>query len=270
MGLLAGLGAILGGVKASTIGATVLGGGLDLAKSQLGKNMDVRRLKKLGLSNYEIGSEGGIAGGPGDSGQQILGNNAAQLDLQQQKLDFDAAQKDKDRAKDIAIAKLGSQTQLATTQLNNATTRYGVDTGRQNHLDNLKLKTDLTSAQIDKVNADTDKVLQDTQIQAVVHDERWPRLFSGMSAENVVTSALAVLNGVPIQAVLTGEGVVNSEALQKFLRQVLARQSHVGKEFTGSAVIIEEMLQNVQGIIDVPNNGTGTSKDGSQGPAARQ
>lgn len=93
-----------------------------------------------------------------------------------------------------------------------------------------------------KIKAEADNIVQSTGFAKVLHDERWPRLFSTMSAENVVASALAVLNGVDIEQVLNpkAHGLTATKNLNDFVKDVMAYNSVLQKQGRGLLQMIEE------------------------------
>lgn len=113
-------------------------------------------------------------------------------------------------------------------------------TDRMTALDQLAQKKLVDKAQIDTISAQTGLVLQDTKFKAVQHEERWAKLFSTMGAENVASSALAVINGVDIESVL--KGVEADEAtkyrLKKFIFDVAAKDSNLFKQFSGAGALL--------------------------------
>lgn len=251
MGLLAAIGGLLGGVKASTLGSAVAGAGLDLAKNQIGKNRDFKRMREMGLTPQEMVGASGI-GGVGDGATQVLGNNAGQLAVQKKQQEYEAEQRNLDRA----VALSGQQTQLETArtsaqailgsaQMSAGASRYASDNQRANVLDQLAQNKSVTIAQANKIDAETTQVMQDTDFKRVLHDERWPRLFSTMSADNVVGSALAVLKGVPIEEVLKGTADPDNPGLQAFLDAVKSRQSRIDIETEGVTSIITDALDSI-------------------------
>jgi hypothetical protein len=93
-----------------------------------------------------------------------------------------------------------------------------------------------------KIKAEADNIVQTTGFAKVLHDERWPRLFSTMSAENVVASALARLNGLDIENVLNPKeyGMTASKNLNDFVKDVMAYNSVLQKQGQGLLQMIEE------------------------------
>jgi hypothetical protein len=95
-----------------------------------------------------------------------------------------------------------------------------------------------------KINAETQKVLQDTNIQRVVHDERWPRLFSTMSAENVVASLIAAREQVPLETVLKGfpDGISqsNMNKIERMVAEIQGMGSIFKREGIGGGILIRE------------------------------
>lgn len=109
-----------------------------------------------------------------------------------------------------------------------------------------------------KINAETKKVLQDTEIQRIVHDERWPRLFSTMSAENVVASLIAAREQVPLEAVLKGfpKGISGSNLnkIERMLAEIQGMGSILKREGIGAGVLVRETTNAIsQGIQNILN-----------------
>ena len=109
-----------------------------------------------------------------------------------------------------------------------------------------------------KINAETKKVLQDTNIQRVVHDERWPRLFSTMSAENVVASLIAAREQVPLETVLKGfpDGISqnNMQKIERMVAEIQGMGSIVKREGIGGGILIREtgkaIGNQIQNLLD--------------------
>ena len=95
-----------------------------------------------------------------------------------------------------------------------------------------------------KINAETKKILQDTNIQRVVHDERWPRLFSTMSAENVVASLIAAREQVPLETVLKGfpDGISqnNMQKIERMVAEIQGMGSILKREGIGAGILMRE------------------------------
>ena len=104
-----------------------------------------------------------------------------------------------------------------------------------------------------KINAETKKVLQDTNIQRVVHDERWPRLFSTMSAENVVASLIAAREQVPLETVLKGfpDGISqqNMNKIERMVAEIQGMGSILKREGIGGGVLIRETTKAISNEI---------------------
>lgn len=63
----------------------------------------------------------------------------------------------------------------------------------------------LTSQQAKLISTQTKAALQQINFKAVLHGERWERLFSTMSKENVMASMIAAYHQVPIEQILKGK-----------------------------------------------------------------
>ena len=86
-----------------------------------------------------------------------------------------------------------------------------------------------------KINEEAQRIAQTKYFEAVVHSERWPRLFATMSAENVIASALATINGIDVAQVLSQRDVnlIPHTKLNKFINDVMAFNSVANREGRG-------------------------------------
>ena len=104
-----------------------------------------------------------------------------------------------------------------------------------------------------KIDAEAAKVVQDKEFAAVLHDERWPRLFATMSPENVAASALAVMEGVSIEKVLADQNHQLTEGerenVKRFLLRVQGFKSFVGREATGAAGVVADSFAGLKAKI---------------------
>lgn len=138
-------------------------------------------------------------------------------------------------ATSAAASKYSADRSLEATKIAAASTR-------QNVLDQLAQKKIVDRAQIDQIAAQTGLILQDKAFKAVQHDERWAKLFSTMSAENVAASALAVINGIDIESVLKGVQAddATKEQLKSFIYNVAAKDSVIFKQFSGAGAMLSD------------------------------
>lgn len=149
----------------------------------------------------------------------------------------------------IITSKISADAQVAASSMIAAATKYSADSQRLNVLGQLRLTQSMNDAQIAKMAAETAVVLQDKDIKEALHSERWAKLFSGMSSENVVTSALAVRYGLDLEKVLTGVGVTPEmlEALGAFNEEVLSRSSYINRETEAVTGIIQDGWNSLLG-----------------------
>lgn len=98
---------------------------------------------------------------------------------------------------------------------------------------------------VTKIRNEAARIAQTTTIEKVVHDERWPRLFSTMSAENVVATTLATLSGIDIEQVLSQRDVnlVDKSKLERFVAYVQSYQSTLKRESAGVTSIAKDVLE---------------------------
>lgn len=93
------------------------------------------------------------------------------------------------------------------------------------------------TAGVKKIKEEIQTIAQSRQIQKIVHDERWAKLFSTMSAENVVATALATINGVDIEQLLSQNGpwTMDKRSLEDFVSHVQRFNSRMAIEAKGTA-----------------------------------
>jgi hypothetical protein len=103
-------------------------------------------------------------------------------------------------------------------------------------------KMGLTQVQSAEIAAKTEKILQDKEIQKILHDERWPRQFATMSKENIVASMLAVMHNVPVEDVLKGQGIYEKNQIRGFLNSVREMDSFIAREGQGAAGTVRDVL----------------------------
>ena len=128
---------------------------------------------------------------------------------------------------------------------------YSADSQRLNVLGQLKLQGQINDAQIAQMSAQTAIALQDVEIKKELHSERWAKLASSMSSENILASALAVKHGVPMAEVLKNEKLPDDvqRDLQAFADEVIGNQSWAVRETQGASNIIGEGLQELKNTL---------------------
>lgn len=114
----------------------------------------------------------------------------------------------------------------------------------------IRSETRLTNAQVSNVVAQTEQVFQETRIASVLHDERWPRLFASMSAENVVASVIAAINGADLEAILKAAPGQDREMLRRLIQMSIASRSSALREGLGAAEIGSSIMGGVEDLYD--------------------
>jgi hypothetical protein len=113
---------------------------------------------------------------------------------------------------------------------------------------NLK-KAGLTDHQIRKVNAEVQQLWDNIVIKRIVHNERWEKTFSTMSAPNVLASVVAAKNGVPMERLLKGmPNITKAErnALKRMEANILSHQSIIMRESIGSGLMVKETADAIE------------------------
>jgi hypothetical protein len=78
---------------------------------------------------------------------------------------------------------------------------------------------------VNKIKADAAAVVQSTEFNKTLHQERWAKLFATMGPDNVMASVMATLNGVDIQSLLQGRSInVNQRKNLKNLLEMVREQ----------------------------------------------
>lgn len=229
-----------GGVSQSG-GNNVLGQSGAQAAATRSASMDKAADRKTALQQEAIRSETAVKVASIQAGAQSAGNVlGAVKDIRGQNVQAktaQAAQTVQERVANIA-AEAGKYNarQIASAQIASAKIQQSTA------LAQLAQKKLVDGAQIQNIAAQTALVLQDKGFKAELHNERWEKLFSSMSAENVMASTIAVLNGVDIKNVL--QGVQADEAtkaqLRQFIRDATTKDSHFFRELHGITGGIED------------------------------
>lgn len=242
---------------------TLIGNALDRRGSQRAFEKQYNFYRRQGLNPNEI--VGSVSGSP-QGATQSLGNmddirlaqdkelRREQLSLERAKIDQAERASIRQAQTQVATATLASDTNLAGQANTRAIQTRAQDLQRQTALDQLANQRVLTEAQAKRYNAETAKVLQSSEFEAVVHSERWPRLFSTMSAENVAASAIAVLHGVDVQKVLKNVDATRGEkeTLAKMLISISSMRSTTQIETAGVAETIRRAFDYTFGQDPLP------------------
>ena len=96
-----------------------------------------------------------------------------------------------------------------------------------------------------EINATTRKIEQTTNIEQVLHEERWERLFSKMGPDNVIASVAANLHGVPMEKILKGTAGAEKNALVKMMTELQGYKSTVRREVVGGGQVLEETAKAI-------------------------
>jgi hypothetical protein len=244
-------------------GSDILGRDRDLEYSGKHLSQNLQQMQDLGLTPQEIVGSPAAGGTTRSGGNQTLGqsgsaSHAAKIQAQtaanQQRIQANTA---------IQVAKINAQATLGAEQIRSGVNirgqdvqaktqlgaqsviKRGQDVQRSNFLEELARKRLVDREQISKIQAEAANVMQDTYINRVVHTERWQRLFSTMSSENVMASVIAVMSGVSIGDVLRNAPDQDRDALQKFIDQVISSKSKINIETEGITQIISQALRDM-------------------------
>lgn len=104
-------------------------------------------------------------------------------------------------------------------------------------------KTGLTRAQENKIVEESRTIINDRRIKNIIHTERWQRLFSTMSSENVVASLVAAREGVPMEKLLKGmpnASKAEKDALTRMEAKIISNKSLLMREGIGAGRMVKE------------------------------
>lgn len=197
--------------------AKVAGGFLNDYRARRNTRNNRKDLQKLGLNPYEIAGSG--AGGPISSQGNTLGSGSiTQIDQQQE---FTAAENEKSR-------------EVPRGQLK-------VAKGR------LAIEDVLSTQQFRQMQANIDKIHLELRDMETAYKERWARLISGMSRENVIASVAMFNAGIPAKMILNVTGL--ETAAQKAAGQQLMRTLlKISARTTSGMIAIAELIRETLGI----------------------
>jgi hypothetical protein len=102
----------------------------------------------------------------------------------------------------------------------------------------------ISGAQTKNMEEQTNTIIRDREIKNILHDERWERMFAGMSDKNVLASAMAAYYDIPLEDVLkgypTGINVRQKENLRLFIGEIQAINSVTRREALGGASVLRD------------------------------
>ena len=93
-----------------------------------------------------------------------------------------------------------------------------------------------TRQEIENLKESAETISQSREFQAVLHEERWAKVFSTMSADNVIASVMAQLSGLDIETALgvnKGAYVNDRKSLDAFLSRWFESKSTAKREAEG-------------------------------------
>lgn len=96
-----------------------------------------------------------------------------------------------------------------------------------------------------EINATTKKIEQTTEIERMLHEERWERLFSKMGPDNVIASVAANLHGVPMEKILKGTAGKEKTALIRMMTELQGYKSTIKREVIGGGQVLEETAKAI-------------------------
>lgn len=145
---------------------------------------------------------------------------------------------------------------LRGQDISSTDTRRGQDLQRQTAIEEIAVRSQLSYAQISKLHAEIDTLDTERFWNAIKFDERWANKFSGMSRENVLTSAYAYLSGIPLEDILKGNPGIRPGAVRDFANSLIGDQSGVVSNFTGFGSILQRLGRGALGRLNPygPNN----------------
>lgn len=257
------------GSFAANAASNYIGGKIDnkLSNERMTKTADTM-MNQYGLTATEAFGAGGAGGvASGSSSGQTLTNSTSQQQIAKMQVDQQLARDKLQSDTQLATANIAAQAQIRSKELEVAATgqnvgvqsstqikaaeiaanahKYSADSSQQSVLATLKQNSSVTSAQATNLASQTAKALQEIEQSKVVFSERWEKLFSTMSAENVLASVYAVLSGVSMQDVLKGAPGQSRGDLKEFVRLATSSGSIIQREFRGTSnVAVDNALTN--------------------------
>jgi len=87
--------------------------------------------------------------------------------------------------------------------------------------------------QANKLREDVNAVKQDIKIKGQLHKERWQRLTATMGPDNVISMAVGVMSGVPLDKLVQGKGVTTKRKIAEMIEIFQEYKSIVSTEYAG-------------------------------------
>ena len=115
-----------------------------------------------------------------------------------------------------------------------------------------------------KVKAEIATINQRRRIDKTLFEERWERMFSTMSEDNVLASVMANIHGVPMKKILQGTAgatPAEKDRLTRMITGIQANKSIVKRNLVGGGQVLEESIKAVaRDIQSMVNNAVGANR----------
>jgi len=171
------------GSEAGKFGQSVVGGFINDARQRRNTRKNYDRLRRKGLTPYEIG--GGGQGGVVSAQGNIMGSGGQTSTTLRTQNEFQRARDDKDRE----LRLKGSEPERKKT----------------------KIAQMLSDVQYEKYLQEITKIEQEIRQNKKLFEERWPRLLATMSSENVKAALALAKGGLNAQKILGALGKLNPQ-----------------------------------------------------------
>lgn len=221
------------GKLASNIGMGAIGN--IMGRRQTEWNFD--RLKREGLTPWEIAGGGGTGGVQSAQGGNVLGSNPAAAQTSQ--LKFQQMENQKDRESRERIAEIGARAPGEQVQV--ARDRLAMDIKMN------EVQRRAVAANIRHVQAQTEMVHK--EIEAF-----WPKIYAQMGPENGMFALASFINGVSLENVLKGMGSdAERVEAQKLYDDFLKIRSNIGRESLGLKEVLKQFFGAEASVRQNPN-----------------
>lgn len=232
---------------ALSAGSAYLGNKMDAARDRGALRDKYDFMESKGLTPQEIAGAS-FGANPSSSAANVLGNQAAQQAQLQRQLDFQQAERDKDRALQVRAQDMG----LRQTQVSAGAQMYGADVNARTAANALALQRD----RYDTIDLPNALLSQQTSTPEFVKALKQ----MSMGLENVQVEALLTRNGISLSDPNSIRDM-SPEAFSSLQRQILSLSSQSRRETAGAADALSEALSGfgMGAASVVGNQGAGSS-----------
>lgn len=97
----------------------------------------------------------------------------------------------------------------------------------------MQQQTKQSEAQVKQIKQQTNAIKQKLKFDSELHQERWQRLAATMGPDNIISNAVAIVNGINPAELARGKQVLSKERIKTMIEAFQSYKSISGREYAG-------------------------------------